>query len=191
MMKITNEQIRNLADAGGLEYAALKAFLEVESGSKGFDEETGKLIIQFEPVWFRRQAPYAPSGKWSYNKVEVQSKEWPAFNDAFAKNPTAAMESTSIGLPQILGLHWKMLGYSSVNEMWDDFKKGEFQQVAALVRFIRAKNNLFAALQRKNWHQVASIYNGSSYKEMAKKWDREPYNISLENAYKKYLKLEA
>lgn len=186
MTKITNEQIRNLAKEGGLEYAMLKAFLEVESGGKGFDETTGKLMIQFEPVWFRKRAPFAPSGLWSLNKVEVQSKEWLAFNDAFAKNANAAMEATSIGLPQILGLHWKRLGYSSVGEMWDDFKKGEFQQVAALVRFIRTDNNLFQALKTKNWDRVASIYNGASYREMAKVWKREPYDISLEKAYKKY-----
>ena len=44
-------------------------------------------MIQFEPAWFKKLAPYAPSGKWSVNKVDVQSQEWKAFNDAFAKNP--------------------------------------------------------------------------------------------------------
>lgn len=187
MSKITNDQIKNLATEGGLEYAALKAFIEVESGGRGFDDATGKLIIQFEPSWFKKQAPFAPSGQWSLNKVETQSKEWPAFNDAFAKDADAAMKSTSIGLPQIMGFHYKRLGYATVGEMWNDFKKGEFEQVSALVRFIRSDNALFAALKAKDWHRVASIYNGAAYREMAVKWKREPYNISLEKAYKKYV----
>ncbi|MFA6057304.1 MAG: N-acetylmuramidase domain-containing protein [Taibaiella sp.] len=186
MNKITNEQIKNLSNEGGLEYAVLKAFIEVESGGKGFDEKTGKLLIQFEPAWFKKQAPFVPSGQWSLNKVDVQSKEWPAFNDAFGKDPDAAMKSTSIGLPQIMGFHYKRLGYATVGQMWEDFKKGEFEQVSALVRFIRTDNKLFAALQRKDWHQVATIYNGAAYRQMAIRWKREPYNISLEKAYKKY-----
>ncbi len=74
-------------------------------------------MIQFEPSWFKKNAPYAPSGKWSINKVDIQTKEWEAFNDAFAKDKDAAMKSTSIGLPQILGIHYKRLGFASVGDM--------------------------------------------------------------------------
>ena len=75
------------------------------------------ILIQFEPSWFRKKVAYAPSGAWSVNKVDVQSKEWVAFNDTFKINPNAAMESTSIGLPQIMGFHWKLLGYKSVGKI--------------------------------------------------------------------------
>ena len=97
---ITTKELQAIADEFGISLAQLKAVIAVESGGKGFDSATGKIIIQFEPVWFRRKAPYTPSGKWSVNKVEVQSKEWLAFNDAFLKNQNAAMESTSIGMMQ-------------------------------------------------------------------------------------------
>ena len=188
MTRITDQQIRQIAEINGLGFAELKAFIEVESGGKGFDEKTGKIIIQFEPSWFKKKAPYAPSGAWSLNKVEVQSKEWIAFNDAFRKDPNAAMESTSIGMPQIMGFHWGRLGYKSVGEMWDDFKCGEYQQVLALVRFIKTDSKLYEALRKRDWHTVASIYNGKNYKEMAKVWKREAYNISLEKAFIKWSK---
>lgn len=188
MKRITNEQIKEIARNFGISPAMFKAFIEVESGGKGFDERTGKILIQFEPHWFRRKAPYAPSGKWSVNKVDVQSKEWPAFNNAFAINPEAAMESTSIGLPQIMGFHWKRLGYNSVGEMWDDFKKGEYQQVLALARFIKTDPKLYNAVKTRNYHLIATYYNGAAYAKMAKKWGREPYNISLEKAYNKYVR---
>lgn len=185
-MRITDQQIRNLAEQNGIEYAALQAILHVETPGSGFDSKTGKILIQFEPSWFKKKAPYAPSGSWSLNKVDVQSREWPAYDDAYAKNPNAAIESTSWGMPQIMGFHWKTLGYSSVRDMVDDFKKGEFQQVAALCKFIRVNPALFTALKAHDWNKVATIYNGAAYKEMAIRWKREPYDISLRKAYEKY-----
>lgn len=166
----------------------LLGFTEVESGGKGFDTVTGKIIIQFEPHWMKKLAPYAPTGLWSVNKVDVQSKEWIAFNDAFKKNPDAAMQSTSIGLPQIMGFHYKRLGFKSVGQMWDFAKVSLENQIEMLILFIKSDKNLLNALNAENWDKVASIYNGSSYKEMAKKWGREPYDISLKKANSKYLK---
>lgn len=169
-----------------IESRAVMAFISAETGGKGFDEETGKIIIQFEPSWYRKRAPYAPSGKWSLNKVEVQSKEWLAFNDAFSKNKTAAMEATSIGIGQILGLHWKRLGYESVNAMWDDAKKGIDRQIWQMCKFIATDIKLMSALKAHDWDGVASLYNGAAYKEMAIKWGREPYDITLAKAYLKF-----
>lgn len=185
-MHLSKEQITGIAKSIGLEYADLMAFISVESGGLGFDSTTGKIIIQFEPSWFKRKSPYTPSGLWSLNGVERQSKEWIAFNDAFRKNPNAAMESTSIGLGQIMGFHYKTLGYKSVGEMWDDAKKGEYQQVCQMANFIKANPALLKAIKTHDWHKVATLYNGAGYKELAKKYGREPYNISLEKAHKKY-----
>lgn len=185
-MKVTEKEIAEIAKKAGLEYAALRAFIAVESGGQGFDSKTGKILIQFEPHYFRKRVPYAPSGKWSVNKVEVQAKEWPAFNNAFAINPDAAMESTSIGLPQIMGAHWKRLGYSSVGAMWDDFKHSEYNQIVALTKFIKTDEKLYRALKNKDWHTVAVRYNGAGYMDVAKRYGREPYNISMSKAYTKY-----
>lgn len=183
-MNLTKQELQGLAESIGIEYAALMAFISVESGGKGFIN--GKIVIQFEPSWFKKKAPFAPSGAWSINKVENQAAEWIAFNDAFRKNPNAAMESTSIGLGQIMGFHYKRLGFVTVGEMWDAFKTGEYQQVKGMVKFIATSPALYAAIKAKNWHLVAVNYNGGGYKELAKKYNREPYNISLEKAYNKY-----
>ncbi len=172
----------------GVEAESLAAFIEVESGGKGLDEATGKIIIQFEPAHFRKMEPYAPSGKWSVNGVERQKAEWAAFNEAFSISPDSAMMATSIGLGQVLGLHWKRLGYTSVGEMWDDAKRGEDRQIFQMAEFIRTDTILLNALTRKDWHTVAVRYNGAKYKEMAKKWGREPYDISMKKAYEKFKK---
>lgn len=173
----------------GFEPEALAAFVEVESSGQGFDKNTGKILIQFEPVWFKRRAPFAPSGAWSVNKVDVQSKEWLAFNDAFKKNSNGAMEATSIGLGQVMGFHWKRLGFSSVGAMWDDAKKGLENQVRQIAKFIQTDAALQKALKNKDWHKVASIYNGTEYMAIARKYKREPYNISLAKSYAKYEKV--
>lgn len=167
-------------------FAALMAFIQVESGGKGFDSATGKLLIQFEPHYFKKREPYAPSGAWSVNRVEVQSKEWIAFNNAFGIDPDSAMESTSIGLPQIMGAHWKRLGYKSVGAMWDDFKTGELAQIKALIKFIETDQRLYTALRSQDWHTVASIYNGSGYKEIAKKYGRQPYDKAMYEAHRSF-----
>lgn len=169
-----------------IEVEMLQSFIEVESGGKGFDSKTGKILIQFEPVWYKKKSPYSPSGLWSVNKVDVQSKEWEAFNDAFKSNPEVAMESTSIGLPQIMGFHWKALGYASVGAMWDEFKKGEIQQVSGLIKFITVDPRLLKAMKEKQFDKIASIYNGSGYKDLAIKLGRVPYDVSLQQAYNKY-----
>lgn len=180
---------KRIAQNFGFEPSVLLAFIEVETGGHGFDPVTGKIIIQFEPSWFKKKAPYAPSGLWSVNKVDVQSKEWLAFNDAFKKNANGAMESTSIGLGQIMGFHYKRLGFTTVGEMWDDAKKGLENQIRQIATFIATDKKLRLAILDKDWFTIASIYNGAGFLALAKKYKREPYNISMANAYKKYSKI--
>lgn len=180
------ESIKKYALEFKIEWQIVAAFVQVESGGIGFAKDTGKIIIQFEPVWFKRKAPFAPSGKWSVNKIDVQSKEWIAFNDAFSKNKNAALESTSIGIGQIMGFHYKRLGYSTVGAMWDDAKSSEDKQIRQIFKFITTDSRLLTALKNKNWHQVATYYNGAGYRELARRYGREPYNISLQKAYSKW-----
>lgn len=173
-----------------LELAALLAFMEVESGGKGFDPKTGKIMIQFEPHIFSNKSGIERSTTnhylWDENKVDVQPQEWIAFNDAFKVNSDLAMESTSIGLPQIMGFHWKRLGFSSVGDMWDSFKVSELNQVKSLIKFLETDKNLLDAITCLNWDKVASLYNGKGYKALALKLKREPYDITMAKAYNKY-----
>jgi hypothetical protein len=183
------QQVIDICKRQGIDAATLLAFMQVETGGQGFDKTTGKILIQFEPAWFKKKAPYAPSGLWSVNKVDVQSKEWLAFNDAFSKDANAAMQATSIGLGQLMGFHYARLGYKSVGDMWDDAKKGIEQQIAQLVRFINTDNNLKVALMNEDWHTVATIYNGSGYEQLALKYNRKPYDESMKYAYVQFKKL--
>ena len=168
----------------------LQAFIATESSGKGFDSKTGKILIQFEAHLFSKATGIARSGAnnqhWDENKVDVQSKEWIAFNEAFSIDPIKAMESTSIGLPQILGLHWKRLGYESVGAMWDAFKVSEVNQIVGLIKFIETDKVLYKAILDLDFDQIAKSYNGKGYKALAIKLGRVPYDITMAEFYKKY-----
>lgn len=166
------------------------AFITVETPARGFDLKTGKILIQFEPVWLRKLFPRMVKTRWALNGVEEQEQEWIAFNDAYAKNPIGAMQATSIGLGQILGLHYKRLGYATVGQMWDEAKQGELNQIRQLCKFIVTDKRLLQAVITGDTHKMAYYYNGAGYQALAKKLGREPYNISLAKAIAEYKKTD-
>lgn len=159
---ITENEYKNLAKEFGIAISKIKAIDEVESSGEGFDPVTGKIKIQFEPGYYKKISRLF-SGLWSLNKVDVQSKEWLAFNDAFKKNPKAAMESTSLGRMQVMGYHWKRLGFKSVNQMWDFAKDSETNQLWLGLKFIETDRRIFEAVQQWNTKMVAYYYNGKNY----------------------------
>lgn len=159
---ISEQQYLGLANYFKISVSKVKAIDFVESNGEGFDPKTGKIKIQFEPHYFRRISRLI-YGLWSLNKVDVQSKEWEAFNDAFKKNPKAAMESTSIGRMQVMGEHWKRLGFSSVDQMWDFAKQSEVNQLWLGLKFLQTDKNLFRAVQIWDTKEVARRYNGKNY----------------------------
>ena len=202
--------IQQEAPKFNFEWEVCAAFVEVESSGVGFDSKTKKIIIQFEPSHFKSRATteykyYTELKKkkeltqlekdyiadWDLvlaNKVSKQSLEWEAFNKAFKINPDAAMLATSIGMGQVMGFNHARLGYKTVGEMWDDAKKGEARQIWQMLKFLDSDTRLKKAVKEKNWHLIATYYNGVGYQKLAQKLGREPYNISMEKAYNKFKK---
>lgn len=155
---ITENEYNHLALEFGISKSKVKAIDFVESNGEGFDTKTGKIKIQFEPHWFKRF-----TNKIINNKVDVQSQEWKAFNEAMKINPNAAMESTSIGRMQVMGLHWKRLGFKNVGDMWDFAKDSEMNQLWLGLKFIETDKRLFQAVQKWDTKLVAYYYNGKNY----------------------------
>ena len=52
--------------------ARLLAFIEVESGGRGFDEKTGKLIFQMEPHIFSKATGIPRSTSNQYNGMRTK-----------------------------------------------------------------------------------------------------------------------
>lgn len=203
---ITADLIAQVALRHGFALAALRAIMAVETGGIGFDARTGKILIQFEPVYFRNLLPNtikktvsvalaaqaagratptqrALCANWAIvlaNKVEGQTGERTAFNAAWALDPTTAMCSTSWGLPQIMGVHYKRIGYPTVGDMVDGFKNGgEAAQLAGLAAFLATDKRLATAVKALDWKTVAYLYNGSKYYVLK-------YDEKLAAAYVKY-----
>jgi hypothetical protein len=166
----------------------------VESGGRGFDASGKKLILQFESLVFSRATGIARSKDnnwaWDENVVDVQSAEWKAFNEAFKIDKTKAMESTSWGLPQIMGFNYKQAGYDSVDAMLDDYKKGELQQVVSLIKFIQNSPKLYKAVLEKDYEEIANRYNGSNHRALAIRNGWKPYPDKLREAEDKYKSIQ-
>ena len=174
---ITTDQIKAIAARYGVEYAALMAVITVESSGVGFNPPTGKIIIRFEPNWFERLSEET-SGAWN-GPSGNQAVEWALFDAAYAVNATAAMEATSLGMMQVMGFHFREVGFGTVGSMWDFAKVNEANQVELGMRFIKSDPALIRAMQRKDWPTFAYYYNGQDYRE-------NNYDARLLNAYNKY-----
>jgi hypothetical protein len=165
---ITNTQLNELAVQNGYEYRVLKSIIQVESTQRGFNWNTGKIIIQFEPAWFKRQykdwAVETRYTTWQSNRVGDQVTEWEAFNSAFAVDAEAAMKSTSIGMMQLMGFHYEAIGFKKVGELWDFAKESEYNQVLLAIKWIKTVRPLDVAIRNKDWKDIAYYYNGANYR---------------------------
>lgn len=177
---ITEKEYQALATKFKLPISSVKAIDEVESSGRGFCPTTKRIMIQFEPHWFKRFTRLT-KGLWVSNKVDVQSREWQAFNNAFSLNPEKAMKSTSIGRMQVMGFHYKRLGFKTVGAMWDYAKKCEANQLWLGLKFIQTDKRLYTALLAKDWKTVARLYNGQNYYIKG-------YHTKLKNAELKHRK---
>jgi hypothetical protein len=156
-MNITTQQIVSLSEEFGVDWKIVQAFLMTEGSGRGFSKD-GKIKIQFEPHVFRKY-----TGITIVNKVDVQSKEYEAYEKAYKLDPDAAMLSTSWGIMQVMGYNHKSCGYDAVTKMVGEMKLAEFYQVKAGLTFIKNFPKLMDALKVKDWKTVARLYNGPDY----------------------------
>lgn len=192
MKTLTNEQIKDLANKHDIEYAGLKAVVEVEASGKGFIGDVPKIL--YEPHIMHRLLtkknyitirnnlmkahPNLCYPRWGTYKYGAESIQHSRLEVASQFNRDTALESCSWGLGQVMGFHWKSLGYESLQAFINDMYESEAKQLEAMIRFIKV-NGLLLALKNKDWVKFARGYNGSGYA-------KNKYHIKLANAYAKY-----
>lgn len=192
MKTLTNEQIKDLANKHGIEYAGLKAVVEVEASGKGFIGDVPKIL--YEPHIMHRLLtkknyitirnnlmkahPNLCYPRWGTYKYGAESIQHRRLEIASQFNRDTALESCSWGLGQVMGFHWQSLGYESLQAFINDMYESEAKQLEAMIRFIKV-NGLLLALKNKDWVKFARGYNGSGYA-------KNKYHIKLANAYAKY-----
>lgn len=191
--KLTEAQIAAQAKALGIEVAALRAVIEVECKGSGFNED-GTPVILFERH-IMRQRLIANKRDIDLSLISVErpdlcSKSTGAYglysaqhgrlNAAAQYHRDSALESASWGIGQVMGYHWKALGYPSLQAFINAMYKDEASQLDAMCRYIQV-NNLVNALKNKDWKSFARGYNGAAYA-------KNSYDVKLGNAYKKWSK---
>jgi len=93
-----------------------------------------------------------------------QDAEWKVLDFSRQLDDQAALESISMGAPQIMGFNHGRVGYASARELFDAFSASERTQIIGLFDFIRGpegSSRMTRALQRGDLEQFAGDYNGS------------------------------
>jgi len=110
-----------------------------------------------------------------YGLYSVQHQRLSAAAEYHRKS---ALESASWGLGQVMGYHWKSLGYKSLQAFVNAMYQDEASQLDAMCRYIKV-NGLINALKNKDWKAFARGYNGLAFA-------KNNYDVKLANAYKKW-----
>jgi len=176
-----------LAGEFGIEFAAAKAVLEVESNGQGF-LESGTPKVLFEAHWFskftdgkyNKTHPTLSTVSWRESRRHYKGgdAEYARVQEAFKLNGIAAWKSTSWGLGQVMGFNHGVCGYASVIDFVIDMRIDEANQFKAMLAFCKS-NGLVRHLKSKDWRAFARGYNGSGY-------EVNNYHVKLQNAYQKW-----
>ncbi len=181
--------VQRLSEAKGLDVACALAVLCVESSGKGFEQSNqNRLIIRFEnhkfwSFWgkqnsslFQQHFQFDAVKPWTEHRFSLagdgsdwksfhssQVSEWEVFDFACKLDKAAAQMSISMGAPQIMGFNFRLIGYLSVGQMFDDFSAGMEGQIQGLFDFFTAQ--MVEQLQALEFEAFAGNYNGGGQKE--------------------------
>jgi len=182
------ETIATAAAAEDLPAAAVRAVVEVESGGRLFARVGGRdePLIRFEGHYFdrlckpsvrakARRAGLASPHAGAVANPSAQPARWALLRRAASLDHDAAYEATSWGLGQVMGAHWRRLGYGGIDALVAAARSGLSGQIELLLRFVRI-TGLAASLRSCDWNAFARGYNGPAYR-------RNRYGERLRSAY--------
>lgn len=197
--------LSEIAESLDIDVGCAIAVLCVESGGNAFYKDD-HAIIRFEnhqfwrrwgkynPEIFEQHFVFSDDQRWKGHKYRVsvndewerfhgkQEKEWKVLELARSFDDTAALNSISIGLPQVMGFNSKKIGYSTVQKMFSNMNKDVRYQLFALFDFL--DNNMISALKDHNFERFAKYYNGPGQASLYGEWIQDHYDayLSLMNA---------
>jgi hypothetical protein len=167
-LPLAADAITRLAADLQVEERTIWALLAVETRGFGFLPDRRPKIL-FERHVFNAKT----QGRFSAQYPDISNPvrggyaggaaEYQRLSRAMSLDRTAALESASWGLGQVMGFNATTLGYADADAMVRDFMSGEDTQLAAAGRFIQNNKALHAAVKGRQWKTVAFFYNGSSY----------------------------
>lgn len=168
--------VTSVANQYDLDPAALMAITDVQSGGKVLAVINGRAepLIKFEWHYFqRRLSPpdRARAGNlchsWSIahsDNCEQQISSWALLNRAVEIDAQTALESAFWGVGEILGMHWRWLGFTSVSELADLCRRDVAGQVDLMMRYID-RAGLTGDVRARDWESFARGFNGRAYRK--------------------------
>ncbi|MGG7535362.1 N-acetylmuramidase domain-containing protein [Rhizobium sp. 12,4] len=163
--------------------AALKAVCDVESGGVASTRFNGVdlPLIRIEGHYFDKLVPadkrdlardeeLASPIVGKVKNPSSQEERYLMFQRMLDIDRDAAISSCSWGVGQVMGLHWKDLGFSSPDAFRLYVCKSVSGQVEVMVRFIE-RNGLLDEIERQDWAGFARGYNGPAYRK--NRYDRK------------------
>lgn len=159
----------------GVEPATLLGIILTECSAKPFDSKE-RIVIQFEghvfytmllkhgfdPDAIHTQEPDLCYLHWTQEYYRAGTEDdYQRLERAKRISPEAALESCSWGIGQLMGFHWKRLGYNSVH----DFVMSNSSAVGQLINFAKflMSGKEIEALRKKDMHKFFTLYNGAGY----------------------------
>lgn len=186
-----NKLIAQIAEEHNFHAPLLAAVAEVESSGDGFghyDGAPGHPKIRFEPHKFNKycepamKMPYTNGGR-GFSRLASETG-FSAFLEAYRRDEASAILATSWGAFQIMGFHFRRLGYESPQA----FRKAMYRiegQYDAFARFIKASKVLSRCCANmspdmQTFRTFAKSYNGASNVDV--------YSKRIARAYSEYAK---
>jgi len=165
-LALSNTGIAVVASGLNVQAPEIWAILAVETSGCGFLPDRRPQILferhifhrltngQFDDGDISDPSPggYGPRGAQQYDRL----------NRAIAKDRTAALQSASWGIGQIMGMNFARAGFQNVEEMVDAMTDSEDRQLAATASFLTA-TGLAVSLRTHDWPSFARGYNGPNY----------------------------
>lgn len=167
-----------LARKYGLEKEVIQAVSQVESGGRSGFQRSGKLTVLFEAHRFfallkkagldaealAKKHPDLISKVWNRALYRGGDAENQRLERAVAIN-ALAWQAASYGKFQILGEHYKNLGFKTAEAYVDYLKDDPDHHLELFFRFVALPSNaaMLKALQKKDWSTFAKLYNGPGY----------------------------
>lgn len=192
---ITETQMLDLAKSlGDTTTKRIKAVAKVESGGSGW-LNSGLPKILYERHYFYKLNKQTVIKWLSFGFLSDKSgggyttdinnnginDSWEKLAAAACINPDAAFQSISIGKFQVMGAHYRMLGFNHPIEMLYAATRNEHEHYKMLVGYIKGTNltKAFLSLSTnpKTCEAFARGYNGPAYKKYA-------YDTKLANTMK-------
>lgn len=170
---LSENDLKQGAEDLGIELAVMKAVSEVESLGSGFIGDKCKILYEGHIFWkCLKNAGKNPRGlqtdqnrdilfpRWSDRPGYLGGlKEYYRLDRAKIIDESCAIQACSWGRYQILGMHYKDLGYTGTDDWEKRMQASEAEHFEAFKRFVINKN-LVKYLKNKDFVMFEKRYNG-------------------------------